>query len=108
MKRFLVSTLLTTLLLTASADTLVFQWTDPNVPKADGYKLYQSTNSAGPFAVIATSTTNTVTLTNVPLTTLYWYVTCTNTRSESAPSTAISLPSAPSSPTGVRVIILIP
>jgi hypothetical protein len=67
-------------------------------PVAITYRVYQSTNVTGPWAVVSTTTNTTSTLSNLVARTQFFYVTASNFFLESEPSRIVSIPADPVQP----------
>lgn len=89
MKR-LIALLLCALPLGAATVTLMWD-ASPGPQEVDGYRVYQSTNIAGPWSLVATTTATNVSL-NVTQAAYFWYVTATNFWGESDPSNLAHTP----------------
>lgn len=71
--------------------TLIWNANDP-LDQVEGYRLYQSTNIAGPFNYIGSANTTNFVVTGLSPGVYFWYVTATNYWGESLPSNKASTP----------------
>lgn len=85
-------------------DPVTVTLTDPNPPgAAAGYRVYMGTNQVGTYTLVASSSSKSITVTNVPDTSVWFRATAYNSNSESAPSQSVNLPAVLLAPSAIQL-----